>query len=50
MTSLLFGIKALDPVTYGAVSGILIGAAALASYLPSRRATAVDPVVTLRAE
>jgi putative ABC transport system permease protein len=50
MTSLLFGIKSLDPVTYVVVSGILIAAAALASYFPSRRATAVDPVVTLRAE
>jgi putative ABC transport system permease protein len=50
MTSLLFGIKALDPVTYIAVCGILIAAASLASYFPSRRATAVDPVVALRAE
>jgi putative ABC transport system permease protein len=50
MSSLLFGIKALDPLTYIVVAGILITAAALASYLPSRRATAVDPVVTLRAE
>jgi putative ABC transport system permease protein len=50
MSSLLFGIKALDPMTYVAVSGILIAAAALASYFPSKRATAVDPVVALRAE
>ncbi len=50
MTSLLFGTKALDPATYAVVSGILIAAAALASYLPSRRATAVDPVEALRAE
>jgi predicted permease len=50
MTSLLFGVNALDPVTYGGVAAVLIGAAALASYLPSRRATAVDPTEALRAE
>ena len=50
MTSLLFGIKSLDPLTYIVVSGLLIAAAALASYFPARRATAVDPVVTLRSE
>jgi ABC-type lipoprotein release transport system permease subunit len=50
MSSLLFGISALDPVTYAVVSAVLIAAAALASYVPARRATAVDPVVALRAE
>lgn len=50
MLSLLFGITALDPATYAIVSALLIGAAALASYLPARRATAVDPVEALRAE
>jgi putative ABC transport system permease protein len=50
MTTLLFGITALDPLTYAAVFLILIGAAALASYVPARRATAVDPVEALRAE
>jgi putative ABC transport system permease protein len=50
MTSLLFGISALDPVTYAGVAVVLIGAAAGASYFPARRATAVDPVVALRAE
>jgi ABC-type lipoprotein release transport system permease subunit len=40
----------LDPLTYGAVSIGLVGAAALASYLPSRRAAAVDPTEALRAE
>jgi ABC-type antimicrobial peptide transport system permease subunit len=50
MSSLLYGISAADPMTYVAVSLGLGGAAALASYVPSRRAMAVDPVEALRAE
>jgi len=50
MSSLLFGVTALDPLTYAAVAAILIAAAALASYLPARRATSVDPMDALRAE
>ena len=50
MTSLLFGIGALDPVTYGLVCLSLAGAAALASYVPALRATTVNPVTALRAE
>jgi predicted lysophospholipase L1 biosynthesis ABC-type transport system permease subunit len=50
MSSLLFGVSACDPVTYVAVSALLITAAVLASYLPARRAMAVDPVQVLRAE
>jgi ABC-type antimicrobial peptide transport system permease subunit len=50
MTSLLFGIKALDPITYAVVAGVLVLSAALASYVPARRATAVDPVQALRAD
>jgi predicted permease len=49
MSSLLFGISPLDPVTYLAVSLVLIGAAAIASYIPAQKATAVDPVKALRA-
>jgi putative ABC transport system permease protein len=48
--SLLFGISPLDPVTYAAVSVGLLGAAALASYLPAHRASNVDPTEALRAE
>ena len=50
MSSLLFEVSPVDPVTYGAVAIGLVAAAALASYLPSRRAAAVDPVEALRAE
>ncbi|MGB7135177.1 MAG: ABC transporter permease [Acidobacteriaceae bacterium] len=50
MRSLLFGITPLDPVTWATVPVILAAAALLASYLPARRAAAVDPVQTLRAE
>src|SRR5215471_2101832 len=50
MSSLLFGVTALDPIAYAAAAAVLTTAAALASYLPARRATAVDPVEALRAE
>jgi len=50
MSSLLFGVERLDPPTYAAVLGVLAAAAAMASYVPARRAAAVDPVETLIAE
>jgi predicted permease len=50
MSSLLFGVKAVDPVTYSVVSLGMAATAGLASYLPSRRAATVDPVEVLRAE
>jgi len=50
MASLLFGVKALDPLTYLGVSIGLIAATAIASYLPALRATKVEPVEALRAE
>jgi ABC-type antimicrobial peptide transport system permease subunit len=50
MKSLLFGISPLDPVTYISVPFVLGASAALASYLPARRAAAVNPMEALRAE
>jgi putative ABC transport system permease protein len=50
MEGLLFEVKPADPVTFAAVSAGLGAVALLASYLPGRRATRVDPVVALRAE
>jgi putative ABC transport system permease protein len=50
MEGLLFQVRPADPVTFGAVSGLLAAVAILASYIPGRRATRVDPVIALRAE
>jgi len=50
MASLLFGVSATDAVTFAAVSVTLAAIGVLASYLPARRATLVDPVIALREE
>jgi predicted permease len=50
MGSLLFGVKPIDPLTYAAVALALAAAAAMASYIPARRAMRVDPIVALRYE
>jgi ABC-type antimicrobial peptide transport system permease subunit len=50
LSTLLFGVKPVDLLTYSAVSVGLAFTALLTSYLPSRRASAVDPVEALRGE
>jgi ABC-type antimicrobial peptide transport system permease subunit len=50
MSSLLFGVSPLDPVTFVAVAVGLIVAALLASYFPARKATTIDPVQALKFE
>jgi ABC-type antimicrobial peptide transport system permease subunit len=50
MSSLLFGVKPVDAGTFAAAAGVLVVAALAASYIPARRAAAVDPVETLRGQ
>jgi putative ABC transport system permease protein len=50
MKSLLYGVDAIDPVTFGGVSVLLCAIAALACWIPARRAARVDPMIALREE
>ena len=50
ISSLLFEVRATDPLTYLSISVLLIATALLACFIPARRATRVDPMVALRYE
>jgi len=50
LQGVLLGVSSLDPLTYLAVAGMLVAICLMASFIPARRATAVDPLTALRAE
>ena len=50
LASRLYGVQPVDPLTIGAAAGILVAAALLAAWLPTHRATRIDPMVSLRLE
>jgi ABC-type antimicrobial peptide transport system permease subunit len=50
LNTLLFGVRAMDVVTFTAMSALMLAVALIASYIPARRASAVDPMQSLRTE
>ena len=50
LESLLFGVQPIDALTFVGMSGVMLAIALLATYVPARRASAVDPMQSLRSE
>ena len=50
IAAFLYGVSSTDPATVAGVAAVLLFAAALAAFVPARRAASVDPAITLRAE
>jgi ABC-type lipoprotein release transport system permease subunit len=50
LSSVLYGVKATDLLTFGGVSLLLAGVAVIASYIPARRAASIEPMQALRSE
>jgi putative ABC transport system permease protein len=50
LSSMLYEVDPVDPITYAALAAFLVAVSILAAYLPARRATRVDPAIVLREE